>query len=173
MFVAAGTTITCLGAGALSHTVNKIDLRASLGWFDTVTVDLTGISPGSTLRVKWGQRPVLVRRRFTHEILSEQAVNPEELLDKYARNPELEKNALATDSNRVKKGHEQWLVVTGLCTHMGCSLTADYKEQVGGWSCPCHGARYDVSGRVRSGPAPQNLEIPPYRFVSDTLIELG
>ena len=77
-----------------------------------------------------------------------------------------------TDAERTKPGHEQYLVVIGSCTHLGCVPTfgtGDY----GGWFCPCHGSHYDASGRIRKGPAPANLVVPTYEYVSDTRVKIG
>ena len=83
----------------------------------------------------------------------------------------------ATDASRVKSGHDQWLVVVGICTHLGCvplgNKPTDPRGEWGGWFCPCHGSQYDTSGRVRHGPAPLNLAVPPYGFVSDSKIKIG
>jgi len=83
----------------------------------------------------------------------------------------------ATDANRTLEGHEKWLVMVGICTHLGCipkgQTLADAKGDFGGWFCPCHGSHYDTAGRIRKGPAPRNLDIPPYTFLSDTKIRIG
>ena len=100
-----------------------------------------------------------------------------DLLDPSARNDDLPEKTPATDANRTKKGHENWLVLVGICTHLGCipkgQSMADARGDFGGWFCPCHGSHYDTAGRIRKGPAPRNLEVPPYDFVSDTKIKIG
>ena len=100
-----------------------------------------------------------------------------DLPDPSARNDALPEKAPATDANRTKKGKENWLVLVGICTHLGCipkgQSMADAKGDFGGWFCPCHGSHYDTAGRIRKGPAPRNLEVPPYEFVSDTKIKIG
>jgi len=99
------------------------------------------------------------------------------LRDNHARNGDLPEAAPATDANRTKKGKENWLIMVGICTHLGClpkgQGIADAKGDFGGWCCPCHGSHYDTSGRIRKGPAPRNLEVPPYTFISDTKIKIG
>ena len=95
-----------------------------------------------------------------------------DLPDPLARNPNIEDVALATDVNRSLDADEQWLVMIGVCTHLGCVPLGDAGE-FGGWFCPCHGSHYDTAGRIRKGPAPENLHIPVANFVSDTVIQLG
>jgi ubiquinol-cytochrome c reductase iron-sulfur subunit len=99
------------------------------------------------------------------------------LVDRSARNDALPENTPATDPNRTKKGKENWIVLVGICTHLGCipkgqSLN-DSRGDYGGWFCPCHGSHYDTAGRIRRGPAPRNLEVPTYEFVSDSKIKIG
>jgi len=120
--------------------------------------DLDEISEGSTITVKWRGKPVFIRHRSAEEIEAEAGVSMAHLRDQ------------ETDDDRTIK--PQWLVVLGICTHLGCvplSSAGDYN----GWFCPCHGSHYDVSGRIRKGPAPLNLEVPPYKFIEETKILLG
>ena len=115
-------------------------------------LDLTTIPEGKNVTIKWRGKPIFVRHRTAAEITEASQVNMTEL-----RDPE-------TDADRVKK--PEWLVVLGVCTHLGCvpiGEAGDYH----GWYCPCHGSHYDISGRIRKGPAPLNLEIPPYEFAED------
>ncbi len=123
-------------------------------------VDLSDVEVGRTIRVKWRGKPVFIKRRSPEEI----QVAREESLDAL---PDKE-----SDEDRVKKGHEEWLVVLGVCTHLGCVPLSDSGD-FGGWFCPCHGSHYDLSGRIRRGPAPENLLVPPYEFISDTKIKIG
>jgi ubiquinol-cytochrome c reductase iron-sulfur subunit len=126
--------------------------------------------------VSWRGQPVIVRHRTDEEVRRARAVALEELPDRLARNAGLPGNALASDDNRTLPGHAQWLVVIGVCTHLGCLLrpadTASHGPDEG-WFCPCHAARFDLSGRVRAGPARTNLAVPPYRFVTPTWISIG
>lgn len=126
----------------------------------SIEVDLSKVPMGQTIRVKWRGKPVFIRRRTTDEI---NTARQEALAD--LRDPQ-------TDEARVKKGHEEWLVVVGVCTHLGCVPLANQGD-FGGWFCPCHGSHYDLSGRIRKGPAPQNLLVPPYEFVQDNVIKIG
>ena len=125
-----------------------------------VEVDLGPIAAGQIVKVFWRGKLIFVRNRTEQEVKAAQDVNVASLPDPQP------------DSARVKEGHANWLIVYGNCTHLGCVPLGDegpYK----GWFCPCHGSVYDTSGRVRAGPAPQNLPIPPYTFVSDTKIRIG
>ncbi|MBK5961000.1 ubiquinol-cytochrome c reductase iron-sulfur subunit [Rhodoplanes elegans] len=125
-----------------------------------IEVDLAPISEGQVIKVTWRGKPIFISHRTKQEVTQAQAVPMSQLKD-----PQ-------TDQDRTKPGHEQWLVVIGICTHLGCIPMAKSGEY-NGWFCPCHGSVYDDSGRIRQGPAPLNLAIPPYRFVSDSKIEIG
>ena len=125
-----------------------------------VEVDLTPIAEGQIVKVFWRGKLIFIRNRTDEEIKAAEDVNIATL-----RDPQ-------TDSARVKEGHAQWLIVYGNCTHLGC-VPLGHQGQYEGWFCPCHGSIFDTSGRVRGGPAPINLPIPPYAFVSDTKIVIG
>ena len=120
--------------------------------------DVGAVEEGQTITVKWRGKPVFIRHRTAEEIAESEAVTLDEL-----RDPQL-------DSERVDSS--EWLVVMGICTHLGCVPIANAGDY-GGWFCPCHGSHYDVSGRIRKGPAPLNLEIPPYKFTDDTNLLVG
>ena len=111
----------------------------------------------------WRGKPVFIRHRTQDEIQVARTVNIDDLKHK------------DLDEKRVKK--DEWLVVIGVCTHLGCvplgQKIGDQKGEYGGWFCPCHGSHYDTSGRIRKGPAPLNLDVPPYEFVSDDIIKIG
>ncbi|WP_281409783.1 ubiquinol-cytochrome c reductase iron-sulfur subunit [Methylobacterium sp. BTF04] len=123
-------------------------------------VDLTPIQEGQIVNVFWRGKLIFVRSRSEKEIKEAQDVKLSELIDPQA------------DSARVKDGHAKWLIVYGNCTHLGC-VPLGHQGQYEGWSCPCHGSLYDTSGRVRRGPAPANLPVPPYAFETDTKIRIG
>ena len=125
-----------------------------------IEVDLMPIAEGQVIKVFWRGRPIFVSHRTRKEIDEARSVNVRTLPD-----PQ-------TDQARVKPGHDQWLVLIGICTHLGCIPLA-HEGEYDGWFCPCHGSQYDSSGRIRRGPAPLNLAIPPYEFVSDTRIRIG
>jgi ubiquinol-cytochrome c reductase iron-sulfur subunit len=140
-------------------------------------VDLSSVGPGQTIAVRWRGSPILIRHRTREEIEMARGVRLSELPDRYARNEALPGKAPAEDANRTKDGHERWLVLVGVCTHMGCLLksneSAAARATGEGWFCPCHAARFDLSGRVVSGPARTNLPVPPYTFLSPTRIRIG
>ena len=124
----------------------------------TTEVDISQIQPGKSITVLWRGKPVFIKRRTESEISEAQSVKLEEL-----KHPE-------KDQDRVKK--PEWLVMLGICTHLGCVPLSD-KGEYKGWFCPCHGSHYDTSGRIRKGPAPVNMEIPKYTFVDDNTIKIG
>ena len=125
-----------------------------------IEVDLTPITEGQAIKVFWRGKPIYISHRTKKEIDDARAVNVASLPDPQS------------DQDRVKTGHEQWLVLIGICTHLGCIPIA-HQGQYEGFFCPCHGSVYDTSGRIRSGPAPTNLPLPPYEFVSDQKIRIG
>ena len=129
----------------------------------TTEVDVSAIEEGQSITVKWRGKPVFIRKRTKIEIEEAKAVNIADL-----KHPE-------QDFERVKK--EEWLVLVGVCTHLGCvplgQKLTDTKGEYNGWYCPCHGSHYDTSGRIRKGPAPENLAVPPYSFLNDTTIKIG
>jgi ubiquinol-cytochrome c reductase iron-sulfur subunit len=125
----------------------------------------------------WRGKPIFIRHRTDTEIAKAKDTPLSDLPDQLARNANLPEDAMADDANRAAKDREPWLVMIGICTHLGCipkgQSVGDYKGEFGGWFCPCHGSQYDTAGRIRKGPAPQNLAIPPYAFASDTKIKIG
>ena len=129
----------------------------------TTEVDVSLIEEGQSITVKWRGKPVFIRKRTKDEIDEAKTVNIADLKD-----PE-------EDINRVKK--DEWLVLVGVCTHLGCvplgQKLTDSKGEYNGWYCPCHGSHYDTSGRIRKGPAPENLAVTPYSFLNDTTIKIG
>lgn len=130
-----------------------------------VDVDLAPIAEGQAIKLFWRGKPIFVRHRTKKEIDEAKAVDVATL-----RDPQ-------TDAQRTKAGHEQFLVVFGNCTHLGCiplgTAPGESKGDFDGWFCPCHGSHYDSSGRIRKGPAPLNLPVPPYAFNGDTKIKIG
>lgn len=153
--------LTAVGGACVAWPlVDTLNPSADVLALSSIEVDISGIEPGHTHTFKWRGKPVFVTHRTEQEIAEAEEVKISEL-----RDPE-------TDSARVKKGHEKWLVTIGICTHLGCVPLAN-KGDYDGWFCPCHGSHYDTSGRIRKGPAPTNLVIPPYEFISDTKIKIG
>jgi ubiquinol-cytochrome c reductase iron-sulfur subunit len=138
----------------------------------TVEVDLSTVEPGMSVTVKWRGKPVFIRNRTDKEIADAKAVDVSELKDPLARNKNLPDDALASDENRAVAGNENILIQVGICTHLGC-VPLGQQGAYGGWFCPCHGSAYDTSGRIRVGPAPENLYVPKYEFISDTQVRIG
>jgi ubiquinol-cytochrome c reductase iron-sulfur subunit len=138
----------------------------------SIEVDISALEPGMSLTVKWRGKPVFIRNRTEKEIDEAKSVPVSELPDQNARNPNLAADAPATDENRAAAGKEAWLIQIGICTHLGC-VPLGQQGPFGGYFCPCHGSVYDTAGRIRSGPAPQNLHIPVYSFVTDTRLKIG
>jgi ubiquinol-cytochrome c reductase iron-sulfur subunit len=164
-------------AAALWPFIAQMNPDASTQAQASTEVDLSPVKEGQSLTVVWRGKPVFIRNRPPVQVQEAKDVKLAELPDEFARNDDLPDSAPATDLNRTKKGKENWIVVVGICTHLGCipkgqSLN-DARGDYGGWFCPCHGSQYDTSGRIRKGPAPRNLEVPPYEFTSDTKIKIG
>ena len=155
-----------IGVGAIAWPlVDSMNPAADALALSSTEVELGPITEGMGVTVLWRGKPMFVRHRTPVEIKAAQDVQLSALIDP------------ATDASRVKKGHEQWLVVIGICTHLGCiplgNKPTDPRGEWGGWFCPCHGSQYDTSGRVRHGPAPLNLNLAPYKFETDTKIMIG
>ena len=166
------------GAGAITAgaavwpLVNQMNPSADVKALSSIRVDISEIEPGTQLTVKWLGKPVFIRRRTEDEISEARGVAMDDLIDLSARNnnaPELD----AADENRALDETGEWLVMMGVCTHLGCVPLGDGAGDFHGWFCPCHGSHYDTSGRIRKGPAPENLPVPVAAFVDDTIIKLG
>lgn len=140
--------------------INQMNPDASTLAVASIEFSLNGIEEGQSVTILWRGLPVFVRNRTAKEIEEAKAVALADLKD-----PE-------TDEQRTKEGHEQWLVMIANCTHLGCIPTGESGE-FDGWFCPCHGSQFDTAGRIRKGPAPTNLVVPPYEFISDSLIQIG
>jgi ubiquinol-cytochrome c reductase iron-sulfur subunit len=162
-----------LGAVGVAATawpfINNLNPAADTLALSTVEVNVQPVQVGQAITVKWRGKPLFIRHRTPEEIKAAEAVPLSEL-----RDPQTD-NSRVTDT--AKKVRPEWLVQIGVCTHLGCvplgNNPGDPKGPFGGWFCPCHGSAYDTSGRIRQGPAPKNLEIPPYLFTSDTLVRVG
>ncbi|MBP2548864.1 ubiquinol-cytochrome c reductase iron-sulfur subunit [Neorhizobium galegae] len=139
----------------------------------SIEVDVSSVEPGMSLTVKWRGKPVFIRNRTEQEIAEGKAVALGDLKDPVARNANIAPDAQATDVDRsAGAGKENWIVMIGSCTHLGC-VPLGQSGDFGGWFCPCHGSHYDTAGRIRKGPAPQNLAIPTFTFATDTVIRIG
>ncbi|AOF90227.1 MAG: ubiquinol-cytochrome c reductase iron-sulfur subunit [Shinella sp.] len=138
-----------------------------------IDVDVSSLTPGMSLTVKWRGKPVFIRNRTDKEVEEAKAVQLGDLKDSVARNANIAADAQATDLDRsAGEGKENWIIMVGVCTHLGC-IPLGQAGDFGGWFCPCHGSHYDTAGRIRKGPAPENLAVPTFSFVSDTVIKIG
>ncbi|WEX07908.1 ubiquinol-cytochrome c reductase iron-sulfur subunit [Chelativorans sp. AA-79] len=173
LYVATGVA-GAVGAAAVAWPfIDQMRPDASTRALASVRVDVSAVEPGMSLTVKWRGRPVFVRNRTEQEIEEAKQVPLDQLKDPIARNENLPADTPATDLDRsAGEGKENWLVMLGVCTHLGC-VPLGQAGDFGGWFCPCHGSHYDTAGRIRKGPAPENLHVPTYAFVSDTVIEIG
>ena len=170
LYVATGAMGAVGAAAAAWPLIDQMNPSAAVLALSSVEVGLTTIQPGQAVTVKYRGHPLFVRRRTPAEITAAKGVDVSSLPDPLARNANLPDNAPATDANRLVK--PEWLVLIGVCTHLGCTPTG-FEGDYGGWLCHCHGSMYDTAGRIRKGPAPQNLAVPPYAFLSDTRIKVG
>lgn len=161
-----------IAAGAAAWTlINQMNPSADVQALSSIQVDVSGVDVGTQLTVKWLGKPVFIRRRTPEEIEAARAVSLGELIDQSAENQN-KPNEPATDENRALDEAGEWLVMIGVCTHLGCVPIGDGAGDFGGWFCPCHGSHYDTAGRIRRGPAPQNLHIP-VASLTDTTLVLG
>jgi ubiquinol-cytochrome c reductase iron-sulfur subunit len=158
LYIATGAAAAVAVGGVAWPLISQMNPDASTLALASTEVDLSAIPLGQIVTVKWRGKPIFVRHRTPQEIKAAEDVPLADLPD-----PE-------PDSKRVQK--PEWLVIIGVCTHLGCIPTSKAGEY-DGWFCPCHGSTYDVSGRIRSGPAPSNLEVPTYAFLTDTKIKIG
>ena len=167
-----------VAAGAAGWTlVNQMNPSADVQALSSIHVDVSGVETGTQLTVKWRGKPVFIRRRTAEEIEKARADDKATLIDNKSENAN-KPDADAADANRtlpLPDGTDsgEWLVMIGVCTHLGCVPMGDGAGEFGGWYCPCHGSHYDTAGRIRKGPAPRNLDVPVAAFVDDTTIKLG
>ncbi len=173
LYVATGMA-GVVGAAAVAWPfIDQMRPDASTLAASSIEVDVSSVTPGMSLTVKWRGKPVFIRNRTPEEIKAAQEVPVADLKDPVARNANIASDAQATDIDRTAgQGKENWLVMVGVCTHLGC-VPLGQQGDFGGWFCPCHGSHYDTAGRIRKGPAPENLHIPNFQFISDTMIRIG
>lgn len=171
VFAAVGGAIT------LWPFIAQMNPDSSAQALASVEIDLSPVKEGQAITAMWRGKPIFIRNRTKEEIEAANAVEISALIDPSARNMALPESDPATDVNRTKAGHENYLILIGICTHLGCipkgQAIGDSRGDFGGWFCPCHGSHYDTAGRIRKGPAPRNLEVPPYNFVGDSKIKIG
>ena len=161
LYIATGSVAAVGAAATLVPLITQMNPDAStIAAGAPIEVDLAPVADGQIIKVFWRSKPIFIFHRTQKEIDEAKSVDVATLPD-----PE-------SDAQRTKPGHEPWLVVIGICTHLGCIPIA-HEGNYDGFFCPCHGSQYDSSGRIRQGPAPANLPVPPYTFVSDTKIQIG
>ena len=161
LYIATGAVAAVGGAATLVPLITQMNPDAStIAAGAPVEIDLSPIADGQIIKVFWRSKPIFIFHRTKKEIDEAKKVDVNSLPDP------------ATDAERTKPGHEQWLVVIGICTHLGCIPLA-HQGEYDGWFCPCHGSQYDTAGRIRKGPAPKNLYLPPYAFLTDSKIRIG
>jgi ubiquinol-cytochrome c reductase iron-sulfur subunit len=170
-YATGGAAVVTVGA-AVWPLVNQMNPSADVQALSSIRVDVSAVEVGTQISVKFLGKPVFIRRRTPEEIEAARAVEVSDLIDGDARNPNLGE-VPATDENRALDETGEWLVMMGVCTHLGCVPLGDGSGDYGGWFCPCHGSHYDTAGRIRRGPAPENLPIPVASFVDETTILLG
>jgi len=160
--------VSFAGVGAAATVlplVNQMSPSADVLALASTEIDISKIAPGQAIKTSWRKQPVFVRNLTPQEIAEANAVDVSSL-----RDPK-------TLAEMTKEGHEDMLITMGVCTHLGCvplgAGEGEVKGEFGGYFCPCHGSHYDSAGRIRKGPAPKNLVLPPYEFISDTLVQIG
>jgi ubiquinol-cytochrome c reductase iron-sulfur subunit len=172
LYVATGAVAAVGAALAVWPFIDQMNPDASVLALASTEVDLSPIAEGQAITVRWRGNPVFIRHRTAKDIEEANAVDITSLPDPLARNANIAADAPATDRNRVIKDDEKFLVMIGVCTHLGCVPIADAGEY-DGWFCPCHGSHYDTAGRIRRGPAPENLPVPPYEYIAENKIRIG
>jgi ubiquinol-cytochrome c reductase iron-sulfur subunit len=165
LYIATGA-FAAVGAGAVVWPmINQMNPSADVLALASVDVDLASVQPGQTLKISWRGKPVFARHLTPEEITAANKVDVASLRDPQSL------------ADRTKAGKQQWLITLGVCTHLGCvplgAGTGENRGDFGGYFCPCHGSQYDTAARIRSGPAPKNLEVPQYAFRSDTAVTIG
>ncbi|MGR7994064.1 MULTISPECIES: ubiquinol-cytochrome c reductase iron-sulfur subunit [unclassified Xanthobacter] len=160
LYIATGAVGAVGVAGMVWPFISQLQPDASVLALSTTEVDISPIAEGQIVTVQWRGKPIFISHRTKKEIEEAQKADLASM-----RDPQ-------PDADRVKPGKDEWLVVIGICTHLGC-VPLGHQGAYDGWFCPCHGSVYDTSGRIRQGPAPLNLALPPYAFTSDTKIVIG
>lgn len=160
LYIATGAVAAVGAAATVWPLIHQMNPDASTKALSTVEVDVSAIEKGQSIRVMWRGKPVFIRNRTDKEVAEAKAVPLDELPDP------------ATDEERAVAENENLLIMVGVCTHLGC-IPLGQSGDFQGWFCPCHGSHYDTAGRIRKGPAPLNLVIPDYTFLSETTVRIG
>ena len=156
--ITSGVSIAVASGAAMWPLIDQMNPSADILAIASIEIDLEPLEKGQSISVLWRGKPVFIRRRTEEEISNARNVDLSELKD-----PELDKD---------RTQNKNYLVMVGVCTHLGC-IPLGQQGEYGGWFCPCHGSHYDTSGRIRKGPAPTNLEVPPYTFINEKIIKIG
>ena len=172
LYIATGAVGTVGVAAVAWPFIDQMNPSASVLALSTAEFDLAPIEVGQSITVKWRGNPVFIRHRTEKEIAESKATPMSDLVDPVSRNVNAPEGSDASDINRVVDGKENMLIMMAICTHLGCVPVGE-AGGFDGWFCPCHGSHYDTSGRIRSGPAPRNLDVPPYKYITDTKILVG
>jgi ubiquinol-cytochrome c reductase iron-sulfur subunit len=172
LLIATGAFAAIGTAATVWPFIDQMNPDAAALALASIEVDVSSLEEGQSITVQWRGKAVFIRYRTAAEMQAAEEVPIEDLPDPLARNANIDPNAPATDANRAAAGKEPWLVMVGVCTHLGC-VPVGQQGEFGGWFCPCHGSQYDTAGRIRKGPAPENLAIPPYTFATDTTLVIG
>lgn len=172
LILATGAFAAIGAAAVVWPLVDQMNPDASALALASTEVDISAMEPGQAITITWRGKPVFIRYRTEQEIEAARAMPISELKDPIARNANLADDAPATDDNRAVPGRPEWLIQIGICTHLGCVPLGEQGD-FRGWFCPCHGSHYDTAGRIRYGPAPENLHIPEYEFQDETTVSIG
>lgn len=177
IFLATGAFAAVGVASIAWPIVDQMNPDATALALSKIEVDISQLERGQAITVKWRGKPVFIRRRTEEEIQMASRVDIDSLPDNNARNYNLRPDSSASDENRSLDENGEWLVMVGVCTHLGCvpkgQSLGDSKGDFGGWYCPCHGSHYDTAGRIRKGPAAKNLDIPAAEFINQNVIRIG
>ena len=177
IFLATGAFAAVGAASVAWPIVDQMNPDATALALSKIEVDISQLERGQAITVKWRGKPVFIRRRTEEEIQMASRVDIDSLPDNNARNYNLSPDSAASDENRSLDENGEWLVMVGVCTHLGCvpkgQSLGDSKGDFGGWYCPCHGSHYDTAGRIRKGPAAKNLDIPAAEFINQNVIRIG
>jgi len=176
LYYATASAGTVAAGAAVWPLINQMNPSADVQALSSILVDVGDVEVGTQLTVKFLGKPVFIRRRSQEEIEAARATPLDDLIDPVdymKENPNLSVDSPALDQNRTMDEAGEWLVMIGVCTHLGCVPIGGESGDFGGWFCPCHGSHYDTSGRIRKGPAPRNLDIPLASWADDTTIKLG
>ncbi|MCI4662136.1 MAG: ubiquinol-cytochrome c reductase iron-sulfur subunit [Neomegalonema sp.] len=178
LYIATGAVGAVTAGAAVWPLINQMNPDASARALASTEVDVSNLGVGQQLTVMWRGKPVFIRHRSEAEIEQARETTLSDLIDPASRNNNLAADAPADDANRTLERDPanptgEWLVVMGVCTHLGCVPLGNGAGDFNGWYCPCHGSHYDSAGRIRKGPAPENLHIPQTAFIDENTIKIG